>query len=248
MPDLKLGALPPRPHAPTINLSALFPRGLPKPPAAWDATQGITDWGMLGNDTAGDCVVAGFLHLSMIEQKIATGRAPEFTSDEALALYTQLTGWDPSKPDSDTGLNVEDFLTLATQRTLIGQRLKEFAPVKVNTVEHLKIGLWLFDGINTAALLPFDAEDQFGAGQPWTTNSQQRDQPPLGGHDIPAVAYDEDGVTYVTWGTTQRASWDWCLENLQEAELLIPTAFSALTKALDNGYEPRELDAFLGHV
>lgn len=248
MPNLKFGALPPRPQAPSIPIRELFPRGLPRPPAAWDATQGIKEWGMLGNDQAGDCVIAGYLHLAMIDQKIATGSVPTFTDEQALDLYKQLTGWDPNNPDSDTGLNVEDFLTLAQARTLLGQRLKTFAPVHVNTVEHLKIAIWLFEGINTAAVLPFDAEDQFSAGQPWTLNNKQQDQSPLGGHDIPAVAYDNDGVTYVTWGTTQQASWDWCLANLQEAEILIPNEVADLTKALDNGYDPRELKAFLGQV
>lgn len=245
MPDLKLGLLPPRPERPRMEFHELFPRGLPQPPASWDATQGIKDWGMLGNATAGCCVISEWLHQCMVYETIATGKTPTFTDAEALTLYAQLTGWDPSKPDSDTGLNSEDFLTLATQRTLLGQRLKTFAPVHIRTVEHLKVAIWLFDGLNTGAVLPGDAQEQFEDERPWelTGNTQ-----PLGGHAIPALKYDKDGPVYVTWGREQLATWDWTMQTLMTCDVLIPTAFEALHKALDNGYEPRELDAFLGHV
>ena len=44
----------------------LIPAKLPTPPAEFGHDAVIGDWEMLGNDTVGDCVIAGALHETML--------------------------------------------------------------------------------------------------------------------------------------------------------------------------------------
>ena len=45
----------------TLRL-AKYTADLPTPPASSDWTKGITQWGMMLNDTLGDCTIAGLGH------------------------------------------------------------------------------------------------------------------------------------------------------------------------------------------
>lgn len=42
------------------------------------------------------------------------------------------------------------------------------------------------------------------------------------GHAVYAVAYDQNGVTVLTWGNTQQATWAWWDECVDEAYAILP--------------------------
>ncbi len=54
--------------------------------------------------------------------------------------------------------------------------------------------------------LPSVAEDQFDNGQPWSVVPGATI---AGGHCIVGVGYDPQYLTVVTWGKTQKVTWDW---------------------------------------
>jgi hypothetical protein len=69
----------------------------------WYADVGT--WGMLGNDSVGDCVPAAIMHCL---QQISTyaGKPLNPSDDEAIALYSAVTGYNPDDPASDQGTYV----------------------------------------------------------------------------------------------------------------------------------------------
>ena len=65
------------------------------PPASADWYSHVQAWGVLGNQDWGDCVFAGNGHI--VEQQTALGESDEtiVTDTEALAEYSQVTGFNP---------------------------------------------------------------------------------------------------------------------------------------------------------
>ena len=44
----------------------------------------------------------------------------------------------------------------------------------------------------------------------------------MDGHAVFAVAYDQSGVTVLTWGNTQQGTWAWWDECVDEAYAILP--------------------------
>lgn len=66
------------------------------------------------------------------------------------------------------------------------------------------------------------------------------------GHAVFAVAYDEAGLTVLTWGNTQRATWDWWDECVDEAYAIL--APEARTPGFAPGFNFAQLEADLAAV
>lgn len=82
---------------------------LPPLPSTYDWFKAVSKFGPLGNLQAGDCVVAGAMHM------VQTWTANQdheviMTAEQAISLYSQLTGYDPKTGANDTGLNIAAFL------------------------------------------------------------------------------------------------------------------------------------------
>lgn len=161
---------------------------LPPPSFPIDVSRALTDWGMLGNDTYGDCGPAAYGHETML-----AGGKP--TTAEIEQLYLTYTG------GQDVGVNLADFLLYLFQQGLI----EGFAPVASGTefavMDALDRGIYI--GVNLT-----DADmDRFNNGQPWVAGTPVPDE----GHCILIVkAASADGdVTVVTWGANQLAEHGW---------------------------------------
>jgi hypothetical protein len=181
---------------------------IPVPVYPIDVSRGITSWGMLGNDQAGDCGEAGQLHYQM-----ATGADPaSFDTAGALAEYYAFTG------GQDTGVVLADFLLwLYNKGEILG-----FAPVDLsNQFQHDAL-MQVFHGLYVGVSLTPEAMQQFDQGQPWDGTSPDRQL----GHCILQVGtagvvggYD----VYVTWGADQKATQDWSKACKDEAWVIVTT-------------------------
>jgi hypothetical protein len=58
-----------------------------------------------------------------------------------------------------------------------------------------------------------------------------------------AVAYDDNGLTVLTWGSTQKATWAWWDECVDEAYAILPQQ----AKEFD-GFDLKQLKADLNEV
>jgi hypothetical protein len=203
---MKLGLKPVRPDAVRFKMTryALLDR-LPPAPATFGRYAQVQQWGMLGNDRYGDCVIAGAAHETMLWNAEQDKIAP-FTDDSVLKMYSAIAGFDPNDPSSDQGTDYEEA---AQYRRLTG--LTDAAG-KVHVVDaYLDItrnpydlfeAIWLFGAAGICLNFPDYAMDQFNRGVPWDVVPGQPE--PTGGHYVPGVGRNSGGnIVAVTWGQTQ---------------------------------------------
>lgn len=165
-----------------------------------------TDWGMLGNDNAGDCVEASAAHQTMLWNLLA-GRHVGFTDQEVLDDYTAATGYNPDDPNTDQGTEIRAYLDYRRGTGILatdGKRHKIDAYVQINPKDwdELIRCIFTFGIVEMGFEFPDTAADQFDAGEDWDVVPGARIE---GGHDVCCVGSPDtfNRVTCITWGKRQ---------------------------------------------
>ena len=229
----KLGRLPNRGRPRVRLLAAHKPPGYTPPPAVdrYTAVPSVS-WGMDGNDGAGDCTCADVDHELKAVQVAAGNREVASTTDEVLAAYSAITGYDPAQtqPDgsnpTDQGAEmqaVRDYWRRTGFR-LDGQAHKAvlFADLDVHDTALLQWALDQIGAIGLGVNFPASAMDQFDAGEPWTVvHGSEID----GGHAVALVGYDQTWWYVLTWGQVQRVDPGWFAEYVEEAWVTLTEDF-----------------------
>lgn len=197
---------PPEQMARNLKLANYF-SALPNPPPRVDYAPLVATWPMFGNDRLGDCTAAGAGHLEELWSAEVDGQPFVATDDDVVRFYEISTGYNPSDPDTDQGGDMLTVLRAWRKTGIGGRQILAFAEVDASKQAEVRTALWLFSGLYVGVRLPKSAMDQFQQGTPWEVVYD--DGGILGGHCVPAVAYDENGVTFVSWGRTVQAGWDW---------------------------------------
>lgn len=207
--DLKLGKRPALIPAGLHDLTYYAAGPLPKAPASV-AVPEVADWMLLGNgpdpsctiapNGVGDCGVASYEHVAMVDALITRHpgeREPD--ANQAVEYYLNYTG------GQDTGVVLSQFLAYVRQHGYYGQTLHSYAPVKVHDVPTLQSAIFMYGAAYCGIVVTQAMMDATQAGRPWTQADTEGQI--LGGHAVPAVGYDDAGLTIVTWGQTQRITW-----------------------------------------
>ena len=224
----------------TLALSSYLTPSTPTPPASVDWGSKVPDWGMLGNDTVGDCAWAGQAHADMLWSSDASGKPVPITTQQVLAAYSAVTGYNPNDngPNgnpTDKGTQLLAALRYWRKTGIDKQTIKAFVEVDPQNVDHVKLAIDLFGCAYVGVELP-DAVLPTSPTSipPWTVtpNGAPANQPdPSNGHCIIYSAYDADGPTVVTWGTTVPCSWGFHSAYCDEAYAMIAPSF--FSKGMD---------------
>lgn len=206
-----LGLIPPNPEDVQLKLSefADFSR-LPKPPKVFGHGLDMA-WGMLGNNSVGDCVIAGGMHEEMLWAG-EVGAVPPFTAQAAIAQYSEITGYSPNIPFSDRGTDMKVAANFRRQiglKDANGDRHKIDAYLRIddNDLDHLFTAAFVFGAVGLGAAITFAAESQFQAGEPWDVRLFA---PVKGMHYIPLVGRNSAGHgLIVTWGRLHAVKPEW---------------------------------------
>ncbi len=205
MPDQRLMKLGKRPYvydrrhlqlARYLNLTVL-----PPVPDSFDFTPAVSDWGMDGNDTAGDCPFAGADHQEKLWNGY-TGKPYSSTADQVVKVYSQQTGYVPGDPNTDNGAYLIDVLKMWQQQGFLGHKIDAFVQVATADLAMVRAALYLFGGLYAGVALPLSAQN----AQVWDCDGNyQGDKAPgsWGGHCVILASYDQEGFNCVTWGTLQ---------------------------------------------
>ena len=214
----KLGARPAVFPAGLHDLTHYVAGSLPKPPASV-SVPAVADWDMDGNDTYGDCGVVGLNHLLMATAAVP-GETEAFpTADQVVSYYLTYTG------GQDSGVVLSDFLAYARQQGFYGHTVSAYAPVLVHDVPTLTTALYLYDAVYTGISVTQGMMDAFQAGRPWDAAAVQGEV--IGGHCVPAVGYNDLGLTVITWGQPQLITWPAWHAISTEAWAVIPGELAA---------------------
>jgi len=188
-----------------LNLKALplsnylNPKVMAYPPvcAWWRAI----DFGMLGNDTVGDCVIAYMLHQIMIWNSVAhAGSSVSFTTDQAIQTYSAITGYVPGDPSTDNGTDPDTALTFWQKNGLFGHNIAGYVNLDVTNLDQLKYATYVFGGIGFSFKVPAYIMNIPG-GQSWSFYSGA-DVTIQGEHQVGIMDYGRNGLRENCWDTT----------------------------------------------
>lgn len=170
---------------------------------------GYTD--PLGNDAWGCCGEAMILHGIEGMHHAAGTIPPPFSTSDALALYSAVTGFNPNAgpPGSNPTDNGTDNGQLAQYMTTTGAKcaadgsVHTFAGIvgiDITNPAHLRIGIYEFG----AVFLPFNMPTTAQTQSRWTVvgDGASGNSAPgsWGGHDVVGMAYDVDWIDVDSWG------------------------------------------------
>lgn len=223
--QFKLGKLPARHDARIPHLDTRAP-SLPPPPPSADWYSGVTSWGMLGNDTVGDCVEAATLHL--IQQMSTYAGSPLApTTAEALKFYEDAAGYNPADPNTDQGSYVMGpggtMEFWAKLGVLCGGQLNKVAAylqLRRGNMLQLRQGIHLFGGALVGLAFP-EIIMSSGVPQVWSNFSG----PVAGGHEVLVNGYESVGPVreydLISWGQHYRATEAFLVHCMDEAVIAI---------------------------
>jgi len=220
MPSYRFGKHPPKQDYRTLRLKSYLGAALAAPPPAYSALDqvyqklNVSDptelFPMDGNDTLGDCTIAGVAHaITLYRGRIGT--ASIMRKPDVIKLYMHLTG------GVDSGLNELDVLNYWRKRPVHSDKILAFVSVDTKNHAHVKQAIQLFGGVYLGFQVQQNCVQDFDARKPWTPAPLTND-----GHAVVAVGYDASGVTVLTWGNTQKGTWDWWDECVDEAYAILP--------------------------
>lgn len=217
----KLGKGPAR-HG-KLRLAAYLKTDLPPAPEAVDWTAGLTNWGMMGNDSHGDCVFAAGAHAIQswtLNAGLPVQPGVERTMSDAdvLSYYSQWAGYTPGDPATDNGFVIADFLDLWKSGAYGGVLLDGFVAVDPDKQEHIKQGIALFGGLDVGLQLPMAWQNL----QVWDAVEGAEGVPASwGGHSVWVPAYNAVGPVCISWGGLKQITWPGLVKYCDEAHALI---------------------------
>jgi hypothetical protein len=225
--------------------ATLLRAALPALPASYDfdLTHPGIPTPMFGNDTYGDCVIAGRAHQTLRFEDIEQGSVLMITDKEVLREYMKETG------GQDTGLVVLDSLNLWRQKGWkVGKhtyKIKAFAQVAFKDKNQVRQAILSDVGIGLGVQLPIDAQAQVQTGQPWDVTTGPGSAPgSWGGHYIFVPGYTPAGPVCVTWGRKQQMTWAWLNKYCDEAYAI----FDAKNRFKKKLINVAEIDTFLNNL
>jgi hypothetical protein len=226
----------------TLRLSKYFTATLPPPPPSRDWTKGITSWGMLMNDTLGDCTCAGVGHAVQVWTANASTEAT-ITDAEVLSIYENWCGYNPANPATDQGGICLNVLKNWQQQGFSGHRLSAFATVLPANQAHVMQAVNLFGGVYIGLNVPQSVMNNAdNNGVTWHTGG---DQTIIGGHCVFIAGYDPNGLTIISWGEVYKMTWAFWNAFVDEAYALISPDFIAASGDAPNGFSLTDLESDL---
>jgi hypothetical protein len=220
MATYRFGKHPPKVDYRTLRMRSYLTTAIPAPPASYNVLTKVYTklntkdptklFPMDGNDTLGDCTIAALAHAvtayrGLVDKKKVMSKAA------VVKLYMHLTG------GLDSGLNELDVLNYWRKHAVSGDEILGFVSIDPKNHTHVEQAIKLFGGVYLGFQVQQNCIQEFDARQTWTPGPLTND-----GHAVLAVGYDQKGVTVLTWGNTQQATWAWWDECVDEAYAILP--------------------------
>ncbi|GEM17840.1 C1 family peptidase [Gluconobacter oxydans] len=205
-----LGKKDPKHDYRTYRLAPVLEAALPTVPYARDWSASVP-YQMWGNDKYGCCAFAAHAALVATWTKAAQGLVV-LSTDQVLANYAAVTGFNPATGTNDDGTVLLDELN-AWRRTGFqrpGQTLDyltAFGSIQPTDEMSIKRGIAFLGGVLAGVQVP-QGFLSLGLGETWDLDTLAGDAlKPAGGHAIALVGYNPDGVFFNTWGARTFMPW-----------------------------------------
>jgi len=221
MASRRFGKHPPKVDYRSLRLKDYLTNDLAAPPPAANTLTRVyknlgtsnpaTLFPMDGNDTLGDCTIAALAHAITTYRGMVGNKKDILAQTAVVKLYMHLTG------GVDSGLNELDVLNYWRKTSIGGDKILGYATINPKNHIHVQQAIEIFGAVYLGFQVQQNCIQEFDNHQPWTPGPLTND-----GHAVLAVAYDQTGVTVLTWGNTQQATWAWWDECVDEAYAILP--------------------------
>ncbi len=223
--------------------------------AAADKVQPVlaTDWRtkampslrhMYLNDTYGDCVIASAYHQVGLWTGNDTPNAVVGTDAEVLATYRI---WNPGSQDN--GCVITQVLDYQKSHGIVLggviHKIDDYVSVDWTNKLLMQVAIEEFGTVKLGINLP-QAWEQAPDGGTWDVTNT----PIIGGHDVSAIDYDNNGVWISTWGGTRQISWRAMASRtwVEEADLPLSPDWYGSDSLAPNGVNVVQLKADLAKL
>jgi hypothetical protein len=245
----KLGKHPPVVDERTLRFSKYTTPELPAPPASVDYGAKVQTWPMYGNDKYGDCTCAAAGHMIQNWTANANGEVTP-ANGTVLTFYEHFVG-DP--PPADAGCNMLQVLNYWRKTGLDQHKINAYAAVTLKNQTEAMSALYLFGSIYIGVELPeFAVQPGEMLTVPWVVPPGgpvgDAAPNPNNGHCIPAVGYDADNLTIITWGEPKTMSWGFYDAYADEAFAVLSQDFIEKSGTDLDGFDLAALEADLPQV
>jgi hypothetical protein len=228
MPIGKLGrirpAITPYSDKRFLNLDSYFNSSLRPPPSKVDWSHEPSTFGMMLNDSIGDCAIATICHQIQLWSLYTLPQAIMVPDPMVQQIYSAVSGYDPTKKNpitgenpTDTGCIMGDVFKWWEANKILGTSPATAVAIQANRIDHLKWTTDIFGSSPIGVTLPESAMEQTDRGKPWDVTPIQSQI--AGGHAIPVVAYDDSHqmATVITWGQRQLVTYRFLVKYCDEA-------------------------------
>jgi len=214
----------------------------PAPPPTADWTKGIRSWGMMLNDTLGDCTIAAVGHAVQVWSANNSGvvTVPDPTVE---SYYEKWDGYVPGNPSTDAGGVELDVLNNWQKQGFAGKALLAFADPKPASLLEIHQSIALFGGVYIGLALPLTAQTQ----DVWDVvpnGGAKARKGSWGGHCVFVPKYDQNGFTCITWGQLKTMTLAFWKKYCDEAHTLLGQDWLA-AKGAPSGFNEAQLQADL---
>jgi hypothetical protein len=151
---------------------------------------------------------------------------PAFTDQDAIGIYSAITGYNPNDPMSDRGTNENTAMRFWERRGLktsdgVTHKIVATVAVDASDLNECRIAIDEFVDLQIGIALPKTAQGQ----QEWTVvgDGKTGDSAPgsWGGHGIPYREYDAETFKCVTWGAELLLTVPFHQDYAQEAHVVV---------------------------
>lgn len=220
-------------NAPAIRFGDILRAGavVPPHPASEDYLAKLSNWAMLGNDVAGDCVAVTWANFRrLVTAFLSTEVYP--SQDQVWAIYrTQNPDFDPAGTadtngpgsNADQGMDIQTLLEyLVTTGGPDGVKALAFAKVDFSNSAEVDAALAIFGGVWTGVNVLQANQDEFSQGQPW---DYVAGSPVDGGHSVLSGGYTSSNgsteIRFITWGTETDFTWAFMDHQVEEMWVVV---------------------------
>lgn len=230
----KLGKGPVRHDMRTLMFANYLTASLPINPPFCNWMGRISDWQILANDRIGNCTCAAAAH-QMMAWLAAYGKSFIPTDEEVISAYSAITGYNPVTGANDDGAVELDVLKYWRNTGIAGHKIGAYASIPPSKSELIRSAIYLFGGAYLGVALPLSAQGQDKWEFEHTYDDGEKGS--WGGHAVPAVAYDSNGVTVITWGKPLKMSWTFFANYVEESYAILSPDFVNGEMAAPNGFD-----------
>jgi hypothetical protein len=221
-----LGRLPSKIDPRTLRLASYLTPELPPPPTAIHWETKVSDWGVMGNERYGNCVIVTAAHMILSFRANELDDTRRF-SDQAVIELSQDMG-------ALNGYNILERLKYWRTRGMWSDKITAFASVDPKEPKLMRSAIHLFGSADIGLNMPAAWRDE----KVWSVGIGRKYRPNTwGGHSVPLVGYDDQHVYAVTWGAIQPITWPALFAYCDEAYAVIDPNWTALDGVAPSGVD-----------